>query len=108
MKTLHSKINLLEISEEILNKPLLLLTVREALRVIPAIKMNIASEKDEGLMGDEYAVGITQLAKLLKCGKTKAQELKNSGILDSAIHQSGKKIYINKRKLAELIDQKKI
>lgn len=96
------------LSHEILDKELFRMKGSEVLELFECIFSQQKSEKENDENSDEYAVGIAQLAKLLKCGKTKAQELKNSGILDSAIHQSGKKVYINKRKLAYLIDQKKI
>lgn len=47
--------------------------------------------------------GISGLAKLLNCGKTKAQAIKNSGVIDAALYQVGKKIVIDSEKALELI-----
>lgn len=44
---------------------------------------------------EKHVYGLDGLARLLGCGKTKAQEIKNSGILNDAIIQNGKKLIIN-------------
>lgn len=51
----------------------------------------------------KYVYGINGLATLLGCGRTKAQEIKSSGIIDEAIYQSGKKIVIDSDKALQLI-----
>lgn len=51
----------------------------------------------------KYVYGIDGLAKLLKCGKTKAQEIKNSGVINDAIYQAGKKIVIDSEKALQLL-----
>ncbi|QNS41670.1 DUF3853 family protein [Chryseobacterium manosquense] len=72
--------------------PLLNLTVEEFLEV---------SKK---LTADEnYAHGLKGLAKFLGCSRSKASEIKSSGILDEAIIQKGNLIIIDKKKALELL-----
>lgn len=99
--------NISRLSDEILDKELFRMKGSEVLELFDCLLTNVSSVKNEDVK-DEFIVGIAALAGFLKCGKTKAQKLKNSGVLDSAIHQSGKKVYINKRKLSQLIEDKKI
>jgi hypothetical protein len=77
-------------------KPLFELTVGEFL----SLQKNTASEK-------KYEHGLKGLAKLFGCSRSKAAELKSSGILDGAIIQSGKLIIIDKEKAIELLAQHK-
>ena len=73
-------------------KPLLQLTVEEFLDLqknkIPEIK---------------YEYGLKGLAKTLGCSRSKAAEIKSSGILDDAIIQNGHLIIIDKEKAMELM-----
>lgn len=56
---------------------------------------------------DKYAYGLNGLANLFGIGKTKAQDLKNSGILDEAITQNGKTIIIDKELALKLLKENK-
>lgn len=47
--------------------------------------------------------GIPGLMELLGCGRSTAQKIKNSGIIDDAIIQIGKTIVIDERKALELL-----
>ena len=73
-------------------KPLLQLTVEEFLDLQ---KNNIPEKK--------YEYGLKGLAKMLGCSRSKAAELKSSGILDDAIIQNGNLIIIDKEKAMELM-----
>ena len=73
-------------------KPLLQLTVEEFLE----IQQNNSSEK-------KYEYGLKGLAKILGCSRSKASELKSSGILDDAIIQNGNIIIIDKEKVLQLL-----
>lgn len=88
-------------SEETLNKPIMMMTGREFLELFNIMK----EEKPEAKTynSEDYAYGITGLMKLLGCGKTKAQQIKSSGIIDEAIIQTGKTIMIEKAKALELL-----
>ena len=73
-------------------KPLLQLTVEEFLD----LQKNNSPEK-------KYEYGLKGLAKTLGCSRSKAAELKSSGILDDAIIQNGHLIIIDKEKAMELM-----
>ena len=73
-------------------KPLLQLTVEEFLYLQ---KNNIPEIK--------YEYGLKGLAKTLGCSRSKAAELKSTGILDDAIIQNGHLIIIDKEKAMELM-----
>jgi hypothetical protein len=51
----------------------------------------------------KYEYGLKGLAKMLGCSRSKASELKSSGILDEAIIQNGKIIIIDKEKVLQLL-----
>ena len=73
-------------------KPLFQLTVEEFL----SLQQSNRSEK-------KYEYGLKGLAKTLGCSRSKAAELKSSGILDDAIIQNGHLIIIDKEKAMELM-----
>ena len=75
-----------------LQKPLFQLTVEEFL----SLQQPHFSEK-------KYEYGLKGLAKILGCSRSKASELKSSGILDEAIVQNGNLIIIDKEKVLELL-----
>ena len=73
-------------------KLLLQLTVEEFMELQ---KSNIPDKK--------YEYGLKGLAKALGCSRSKAAEIKSSGILDEAIIQNGNLIIIDKEKAMELL-----
>jgi hypothetical protein len=73
-------------------KPLLQLTVEEFLD----LQKNNVQEK-------KYEYGLKGLAKTLGCSRSKAAEIKSSGILNDAIIQNGNLIIIDKEKAMELM-----
>ncbi|MRJ11378.1 DUF3853 family protein [Ornithobacterium rhinotracheale] len=55
----------------------------------------------------KYEYGIKGLAKILGCSRSKAQELKQSGIFDKAIYQNGKTIIVDRDKVLALLNETK-
>lgn len=89
------------ISEEILNKPIMMMTGREFLELFGKATESQANVID--FTKKEYVYGLDGLAKLLGTGRGKAQQIKNSGVLDDAITQNGRTIIIDKEKAIELL-----
>lgn len=75
-----------------LKKLLFQLTVEEFL----SLQQSNRSEK-------KYEYGLKGLAKILGCSRSKASELKSSGILDDAIIQNGNLIIIDIEKALQLL-----
>ncbi|WP_343642369.1 DUF3853 family protein [Chryseobacterium sp.] len=75
-----------------LKKPLLQLTVEEFLD----LQKNSSTEK-------KYEYGLKGLAKMLGCSRSKASNIKSTGILDDAIVQNGNLIIIDKEKAMQLL-----
>lgn len=73
-------------------KQLLELTVEEFMD----LQKNNVQEK-------KYEYGLKGLAKTLGCSRSKAAEIKSSGILNDAIIQNGNLIIIDKEKAMELM-----
>ena len=73
-------------------KPLLELTVEEFMK----LQKTTVPEK-------KFEYGLKGLAKVLGCSRSKASELKSSGILDDAIIQNGNLIIIDKEKAMQLM-----
>lgn len=74
--------------------PLWQLTVGEFLEMQRQFYFNISKNK--------YEYGLKGLARILGCSRTRASEIKKSGILDDAIYQNGKIIVIDREKALEL------
>ena len=55
---------------------------------------------------NKYEYGIKGLAKILGCSRSRANKIKQSGILDEAIYQDGKIIIIDREKALELFNRK--
>ncbi len=86
-----------------LNKPLWQLTVGEFLEVTKGIEQPpVVVEYKE----DEYVYGLNGLAILIGASREKASGLRQSGILDKATHQTGRKLIFNKKKVLEILKTK--
>lgn len=92
---------------DILQKPLGEVTLSELLFLFHGSQNNepmpipdLEEKPTESL--DKFEYGIDGIARILGCGKTKAQEIKKSGILDQAVIHAGRKIKIHKEKALEL------
>lgn len=93
--------------DEILKKQVLAMTGEEIIELFSFLFPNnqhVTQTSD--FTKKKYVYGIKGLADLLKCGKTKAQEIKSSGLIDQAISQIGKKIIIDADKAIELLRNK--
>ncbi len=55
---------------------------------------------------DKYSYGLSGLATLLGCSKTTAWKIKDSGKIDKAIRQVGRKIIVDNEKALELLGRK--
>ncbi|MDR6404575.1 MULTISPECIES: DUF3853 family protein [Chryseobacterium] len=84
------------ISKQILEKPLFSMTGAEIIELFSSIIPVEIKPEIQDYTSEKHLYGLDGLAKLLGVGKTKAQQLKNSGILDAAITQNGKTIIIDK------------
>ncbi|WP_032132555.1 DUF3853 family protein [uncultured Weeksella sp.] len=80
------------------NKTLAELTVAEFMEL-----QNSMNNKDNKL----YAYGIKGIAKILGCSRSKAAEVKKSGILDDAIFQNRNIIVVDVEKALQLFGNKK-
>lgn len=83
-----------------LEKPLWQLTVGEFLELCSGVAPQpVIIEKDQL---PKYVYGLDGLAKILRCSKTHACNLKATGMFDEAIKQNGRKIVVDTKKALEL------
>ncbi len=81
------------------NKPLWQLTVGEF--------VNILQEQTEPKKEKKYVYGIEGIAEIFNCSRATAQRIKNSGRIDKAISQVGRKITVDVDRAIELNKLKK-
>ncbi|MDO4729220.1 MAG: DUF3853 family protein [Bacteroidota bacterium] len=67
--------------------------------------IELQKELNNPLLSKRYEYGLSGLAKILGCSKTRAYEIKKSGMLKSAIYQHNNIIIIDRDKVLELIQQ---
>ena len=89
-------------NQEILKKYLFQMTGEEIIELFSYIILKQEQVDVKDYTSDKHAFGLIGLANLLRVSKTKAQQIKNSGILDAAITQHGRKIMINKELALQL------
>ncbi|HFK5538412.1 TPA: DUF3853 family protein [Elizabethkingia anophelis] len=98
------------IPKELRDKPFFSMTGSEIVELFNNILLPSKDATIERIERDfthkELVHGIKGLAELLGCGRTKAQELKSSGILKEAVIQNGKKIIFDAAKVLELLKNK--
>lgn len=86
-----------------LNTPIWQLTVGEFIdlqrRYVPTLAVQPEAVKAE----KRFVYGIQGLAELLSCSKVTAQKIKNSGVIDKATSQFGRKIAIDAELALQLI-----
>lgn len=70
--------------------------------LVQLIEQTVQNKLQVGKEENEIVEGLAGLAKILGVSITTAQKIKNSGILDKAIGQVGRKILIDKKKAIEL------
>lgn len=56
----------------------------------------------------KYEYGLTGLAKVLGCSRSKASKIKSTGILDDAIWQDKRTIVVDREKVLEILREKGI
>lgn len=89
----------------ILDKPLFSMTGAEIIELFSAIMPIQQKPQTTDFTKDNYVYGLSGLADLLNCGKTKALEIKQSGVIDDAIIQNGKKIIFKVDRVLELLKE---
>ncbi len=70
--------------------------------LVQLIEQTVQNKLQVGKEENEIVEGLAGLAKILGVSIATAQKIKNSGILDKAIGQVGRKILIDKKKAIEL------
>ncbi|OPB93714.1 hypothetical protein BAS10_12980 [Elizabethkingia meningoseptica] len=94
------------IPKELMDKPFFSMTGSEIVELFNILLPNkeaTIERIERDFTHKELVHGIKGLAELLGCGRTKAQELKSSGILKEAVIQNGKKIIFDAAKVLELL-----
>ncbi|AQY21376.1 DUF3853 family protein [Riemerella anatipestifer] len=91
----------MKIPQYILEKPLLTMTGSEVLELFSVVFEQETTTHD--FTGEHLVHGLDGLAKLLGCGRTKAQQIKNSGVIDEAMVQDGRKLVFDGPKTLELL-----
>ncbi|AQW92534.1 DUF3853 domain-containing protein [Elizabethkingia anophelis] len=94
------------IPKELRDKPFFSMTGSEIVELFNILLLNkeaVIERIERDYTQKELIHGIKGLAELLGCGRTKAQELKSSGILKEAVIQNGKKIIFDAAKVLELL-----
>lgn len=88
-----------------LNTPIWQLTTGELLDLIKieAKPIEIDTTTPDPINPKHYVYGLTGIAELLKCSKSTANRIKQSGIIKDAIKQMGKIIIVDAEKALELI-----
>ena len=79
-----------------MNTPIWQLTVGEFLELAEKTRVqSIKKEECKHVFNKKIIYGIKGLSKLLNCSTTTAQKIKNSGVIDKAITQIGRKLIID-------------
>lgn len=75
----------------------------------PIVQSWIAEEKPAHFKDEDevWEYGMSAIQRLLNCSYTTAHRMKNSGLLDEAIVQSGRKIMVNVKKAKEILKAQK-
>ena len=90
-----------------LNTPIWQLTVGEFMELQERAMKPLREQKDETKQGKKNLVyGIKGLAELLDCSPTTAHRIKNSGVIDKAISQFGRKLIIDADMVLKLMNGK--
>lgn len=91
-----------------LNAPLWQLTVGEFMEVIRDVMRETTPQPGEQKReGKQLVYGIDGIASIFQCSRTTAQRIKNSGVIDKAITQVGRKITIDVDKALQISKSKR-
>ena len=74
------------------------MTLSDLLSILDERERRIEKRIEEMQHGErtpEYVYGLEGIMRLYKCSKGTAQRIKNSGVIDNAITQVGRKIIVN-------------
>jgi len=93
-------------SNTILDKPLFSMTGAEIIELFSLIMAIEHKPTVQDFTNEKHVYGLDGLARLLGCGKTTAQKIKNTHVLDDAIIQHGKKLIINADLALKLLKEK--
>ena len=95
--------------EDYLDLPIWQLTGRQFLELLNDQFPNKKEFKNENISkGEEQYIGLEGLAKLLKCSKRTAHNIKKTGYIDTALTKAGKSIAINPTLCLELYKENEI
>lgn len=97
--------------EELKNKPLWQMTGEEFLSlqqsIFPKEQTNrTATNAPDFTTSAKYVYGLKGIAELFDCSISTANRIKNSGIIDKATKQIGRKIIVDSEYALELINRK--
>lgn len=87
------------------NAPIWTLTVGQFTDLMNSLTQTKEEPKEQVKELDKYSYGLKGLANLLGCSKTTAWKIKDSGKIDKAIKQVGRKIIIDNKKALELLSK---
>lgn len=90
-----------------LNTPIWQLTVGEFLELQKKANPTKEDGVNQPVAEPKYAYGIAGIAELFNCSKTTANAIKQSGKIDKAIRQVGRKIIVDASLALELVGKKK-
>lgn len=94
--------------EELLSKPVWQMTGEELLAIAQQGKQKAEETKtvEAERSGKRYVYGISGIAQLFGCSKPTANRIKQSGKIDRAITQIGRKIIVDADLALDLADRK--
>lgn len=87
---------------DLLAKRAIDVTVEELATVIAYKLQTVEQPKEKRLVK-----GISGIMEIFKCGRSKASELRKSGVLDAAIIEDGRMFLVDVDKALELVAKKK-
>jgi hypothetical protein len=90
---------------DIFNKRIIDLTVGEFLEIQKRAEQPVVVDLTTGKT-EKYVYGIDGIARLFGCSRRTAQTLKNSGQIDKAVKQFGRKIVVNADLAVQLVGKK--
>lgn len=86
--------------------PIWTLTVGQFTELMNSLTPKKEEPNEQVQQIDKYSYGLSGLAALLGCSKTTAWKIKDSGKIDKAIRQVGRKIIVDNEKALELLGRK--
>lgn len=109
-KILTSKSMTMTHFEELKSKPIWQMTGEEFISLQQYGHANSQPEPQPEVKEDtmpKYVYGIDGIATIFGCKRGKAQQIKNSGVIDGAITQSGRKIIVDVEMALRLVRERR-